>query len=158
MDSELVSGSQSEGYARDGGVSRPSRVLTYAEQFEELCPYYLAMGRTYNEYWNGDCEMVKAFRKAKRLRNEEENYRLWLQGVYVYEALCCVVPALQAFNPKQPRPYPSKPHGTETSPAAAGETPVSEEEKQMKRNKTFMEIFAVNFNQHLNKEGGVSNA
>ena len=37
---------------------------------------------------------------------------MWLQGLYVYEALCDVAPILQAMAKKgtKPRPYPEQPY------------------------------------------------
>lgn len=46
---------------------------------------------SYDQYWFGDVRMVKAFREAERLRQERMNERLWLQGLYVFEAASCAV-------------------------------------------------------------------
>jgi len=66
---------------------------------------------TYDQYWNDDCMLVKYYREAHRLRNERKNQELWLQGLYIYEALCDVAPILHAFakSGTKPRPYLSKP-------------------------------------------------
>ena len=45
---------------------------------------------TYDQYWNDDCQLVKFYRKAHKLKNEQKNQELWLQGMYIYEALCNV--------------------------------------------------------------------
>ena len=39
------------------------------------------------EYWNGSAELTKAYEKAYKLKTEERNYELWLQGLYFYYAL-----------------------------------------------------------------------
>ena len=39
------------------------------------------------EYWNGSAELTKAYEKAYRIKQEERNYELWLQGLYFYHAL-----------------------------------------------------------------------
>lgn len=69
------------------------------------------MGMTPGEYWNGDCELVKYYRKADWIRKRERNAELWLQGMYVYEAILDLAPILRAFvkNPK-PEPYSKEPY------------------------------------------------
>ena len=110
MDSELVSSSLSakEGGGRDS--SSPS--FTYTERFYEMFPYYLSIGMTPEQYWDGDCTLVKYYRKADELRNDRRNQEMWLQGMYIYEAICDVSPILHAFAKKgaKPHPYPSKPY------------------------------------------------
>lgn len=70
------------------------------------------MGMTWEQYWFGDVTMVQAFAEAERLRQQRQNSEAWLQGRYVYDALLCVAPILQAFAAKgtKPRPYIAKPY------------------------------------------------
>lgn len=42
---------------------------------------------TFDQYWYGDVWLVKLFRKADRLRQERRNTELWLQGMYVFDAM-----------------------------------------------------------------------
>lgn len=85
------------------------------ETLDEAFPYYLVMGMTWEQYWEQDCLMVKAYRKAFQIRQERENYLAWLHGLYIYEALCDVSPIMHAFakSGTRPRPYAEKPHETE---------------------------------------------
>lgn len=46
---------------------------------------------TWDQYWYGDVWMVEAFREADRLRQERMNEQLWLQGLYVFDAMSCAV-------------------------------------------------------------------
>jgi hypothetical protein len=110
LDSELVSDSLSATEGSEHNSSLP--VLTYTERFYELFPYYLSIGMTYEQYWDGDCTLVKYYRRAEELRNEKRNQELWLQGMYIYEALCDVSPVLHAFakSGAKPIPYSSKPY------------------------------------------------
>lgn len=78
--------------------------------FEEACPQYLAMGMTYDQFWDGDVSAHKAFRKAKKLRLAEANQIAWLQGMYVYEVLVDVTPYLKAFSKGRPKAYPKEPY------------------------------------------------
>lgn len=55
----------------------------------------MAMGMSYQEYWYGDVRSTFDYAEAYRLKKEQENERLWLQGMYFYEALKC---SLAAFG------------------------------------------------------------
>lgn len=115
MDSELVSSSLSATGGSEHNSSAPS--FTYTEKFYELFPYYLAIGMTYEQYWNGDCTLPKYYRKADEIRKERLNEEKWLQGLYFYEALCDVSPILHAYAKKgtKPQQYSEKPYAlTET--------------------------------------------
>ena len=110
MDSELVSSSLSATGGSEPNGSAPS--FTYTEKFYELFPYYLAIGMTYDQYWNDNPTLVKYYRKAAELRKEMKNEELWLQGMYFYEAICDVSPILNANAKKgtKPHPYSEKPY------------------------------------------------
>ena len=66
---------------------RPTREKTYSEIFEECFPYYLAIGMSYAEYWEGDVKLAQYYRKAYHIKQEEFNNNAWLQGMYVYDAI-----------------------------------------------------------------------
>lgn len=78
--------------------------------FDEALPEYLVMGMTAEQFWDGDCALVKYFRQAYRIRKERENESAWLQGMYFYNALSSVIG--QAFAKKGTiiDPYPDKPY------------------------------------------------
>lgn len=86
---------------------------TYSEVFKQLCPYYMSIGMSYDEFWNGDVSMVEAYRTADELRLRQRNYELWLQGMYMYEALCDASPLFR-FTMKsgtiKPEPYVKEPY------------------------------------------------
>ena len=107
----MVSGSLSDNNEEsERNVHSP--FLTYTEQFYEAFPYYLSIGMTYEQYWDGDPSLVKYYRRADEFRIERKNQELWLQGMYVYEAICDVAPILQAMAKKGTKasPYPEKPY------------------------------------------------
>lgn len=85
---------------------------SYGEIFEQLCPYYMSIGMSYDEFWDGDVEAVKAYRKANELQDKRRNFEFWLQGMYFYEALCDAS-ALFRFTMKKgtikPEPYVKEP-------------------------------------------------
>ena len=90
-----------------GDLVDPASLPSYTEIFEGQFPFYLSIGMTYDQYWNDDCLLVKYYRKAHELANDRRNQELWLQGMYIYDALCCVVPVLRGAKPT---PYPEKPY------------------------------------------------
>ena len=83
-----------------------SSFLTYTEQFYEQFPYYLSIGMTYEQFWEGDPMLTKYYRKADEIRKERLNQELWLQGMYVYEAFCDASPLLHAFAKRGVKPHP----------------------------------------------------
>lgn len=72
----------------------------------------MAIGMSYDDFWNGDVCMVRAYRKADELRQRRENQAAWLQGMYIYGALCDVAPIFHAFAKKgtKPTPYTDEPY------------------------------------------------
>ena len=108
MGNELVSDSQ----PHRGGESKGFAALSYTEVFYTHLPYYLAIGMPYDLYWNGDCRLTECYRRAEEIKQRQRNQELWLQGMYIYEALCDVSPILQAFAKKgtKPTPYSSEPY------------------------------------------------
>ncbi len=111
---------------------------TYTELFYEHFPFYLSIGMTYDQYWNDDCELVVYYRKANELKNARKNQELWLQGMYIYEALCCVSPVLHAFAKKgtKPHPYRDKPY-----PISAEEIKEHKEAMEKAKRKKAMAAF-----------------
>lgn len=135
----MVSGSLSapEGSERDSSLP----FITYTERFYEQFPYYLAIGMTYEQYWDGDPALVKYYRKADEIKLERVNQQLWLQGMYIYEAICDASPILQAFAKKgtKPHPYAEKPYALTEKQR---ERNAEEKEKAVaEKGKKFMEAF-----------------
>lgn len=73
----------------------------------------MSIGMSYDEFWNGDVQMVKAYRKANELRERRKSQDMWLQGKYFYDALCAASP-LYRFTMKKgiikPEPYIKEPY------------------------------------------------
>ena len=147
MDSELVSSSLSATEGSGHNSSPP--YSTYTEKFYEMFPLYLSFGMSPEQYWDGDCTLTKYYRKAEEIRNEKRNQELWLQGLYIYEAICDVSPILHAFAKKgaKPHPYPSNPY-----PINEKQIKREREEKERKRiekGKKFMEAMMLSTNKRF---------
>ena len=147
----MVSGSLSV-YEGNEIEENRSSLFTYTSKFYEAFPYYLSIGMTYDQYWNGDCTLPIYYRKAEELRNEKRNQELWLQGMYIYEALCDVSPILHAFAKKgtKPQPYTTNPY-----PITKKELKRIEEEKERKmaeKGKRNMEALMATLNKRFTNE------
>lgn len=93
-------------------VNSSASLVSYTDQFYEYLPFYLSIGMTSEQYWDGECNLVKYYRKAYELQSSRKNQEFWLQGMYIYEALCDVAPLFHAFakNGTKPHPYSEKPY------------------------------------------------
>ena len=89
----------------DGEVTSPPK--TFTEYFEELFPSYLAMGMTWTQFWIDEPELAIAYRRAEAIRKRRKNEELWLQGVYVAEALNATVGNM--FSKGHKNQYPTEP-------------------------------------------------
>ena len=76
-------------------------VTSFTEVFESACPYYMALGMSYEDYWYGDNDLVKYYREADTFRKRIRNEELWLQGMYFAQAI--------ATNFDKKAKYPEKP-------------------------------------------------
>ena len=61
---------------------------------------------TYEQFWLGDPALCKAYRRADEIRKKRMNEELWLNGIYMAEALASTVGNM--FS-KQKYKYPSEP-------------------------------------------------
>jgi hypothetical protein len=115
------------------------RWLTFAELADELCPQYMSIGVPYSEYWHGDYTQLAHYRKAYELSRDRANHDAWLQGGYIYDALCMVAPMLHAFAKRgtKPMPYHKEPY-------KLGEAEDSNKDKPPKTDKEIQEIHALN--------------
>ena len=104
-----------------------------------MFPYYLSIGMTYELYWQGPAELVRAYREAEKMRNDTRNAEMWLQGMYIYEALCDAAPIFRDFVKKgtKPRPYPSRQY--DLHPKKKRTDARTEEKKKMERGIRFMQ-------------------
>lgn len=80
--------------------------------FEELCPIFMSYGMSYDEFWYGSPYRAKFYLEAHKLKIKQKDEDMWMQGMYIYEALCDVSPILHAFSKKgtKPLPYSKEPY------------------------------------------------
>ena len=100
----------------------------------------MSIGLSYDEFWDGDVDRVKAYREADELREKRRNQELWLQGMYIYEALCDVSPLFRLSMKKgvvKPEPYAKEPY-----PITAAEVKAREEREARLREERLKAEFA----------------
>lgn len=95
--------------------------------FEKMCPIYMSYGMSYDEYWYESPYRVKFYREAYELKQKQKDEQMWVQGMYIYEALCEVSPVLHAFSKSgtKPLPYARKPYLSDMT--------IDEEDKKRKK-------------------------
>lgn len=82
---------------------------TYTEVFEEIFPYYLAIGMSYEQFWYKEPQLVRSYRKADEIRRRRMSEEQWLAGMYTADALRATVGNMfskgNKYNyPAEPRP------------------------------------------------------
>lgn len=66
------------------------------------------MGMTYDQFWYGDVRVFDTYAKAFKYKKKQENEKLWLQGLYIYDAISTVMS--NAFSKNSRAKYPDKPY------------------------------------------------
>lgn len=85
---------------------------SYTEIFKEVLPFYLSIGMTVDQFYNDDVTLANIYRKAYDIKNERDNSQLWLQGMYIYDAIATSIynafcrKAGQQAAAYTPKPYP----------------------------------------------------
>lgn len=137
-----------------------SRPKFYTEQFERVCPYYIAFGMSYSEFWDGDVEIAKMYRIAHEAKMDEANHLAWLQGMYVYNAVGALAPILRSFSKGKAQPYPKEPYG-----ASERSIGLTEEQKEDARHKkedqqfeAYMTAWMSQVNKHMAQKAKVEEA
>ena len=126
----------SESVAGDGQSVPLSN--SYTAKFYDVFPFYLSIGMTPEQYWDGDPSLPKYYRKAHELQRKRRNEDLWLQGMYVYEALCDASPLLQAFAKKGTKAHPYVDHPYSITSEDRKEEKKLREQREKEKAKQYM--------------------
>ena len=136
---------------------RPQVEDTYLTKlFEEQCPIYMSYGMSYDEFWYGDAYLTQFYRDSYKIKVRQMDERMWMQGMYIYEALCDVSPILHAFSKKGTKPlqYPTKPYLAENSQLQTKEEKEQEEKNAQLIARLHFENWARLMQQRFNKKQG----
>lgn len=118
---------------------------------------------TYDQFWNQDVCLVKAYREADKIKRELKNQDMWLLGAYIYEAILDAAPALRfslSKKPPKPIPYRDQPieiHTGVRKQEKQKEQQLTAEQKSDKKAKAMMEMFMVSINKKFENKGGGEN-
>ena len=65
---------------------------------------------SYYDFWDGDPEIVKYYHEKYKIERDRKNKELWLQGLYIYEAILDSAPTLNPLSKdKKAIPYRNAP-------------------------------------------------
>ena len=102
------------------------------------CPQYLAMGMSFEQYWDEPPILAVAYRDAYKLKREVENEQAWLQGIYFYDAIAvCLANAFSKRGAKKQN-YLEKP--IDIFPLTDSEKKIREQEEMKKMQKALEKI------------------
>lgn len=105
-----------------------------------LFEYALSIGMPSNEFWNESVDYILHYHQAEQIRLKKENTKLWLNGLYVYQAIGDLAPMLNGLaKDHKPKPYLKAP------------IPLTEEE-QIEQNNEKVQRFA-NYLKSISKGG-----
>ena len=131
---------------------------SYGDIFDELFPHYLLMGMTPEQYWDGESWLKKAYRKAYRMRMENEQ-RLadrnnWYMGQYlirVLQAVPLLVGGLNVKHSTQLPDYPEKPFFEAYEEQKKEEVRKQRQEDQTRLAMAMMQAAFTKFNKNCEK-------
>lgn len=129
----------------------------YGDMFDEALPHYLAMGMTWDEFWDGEYGMKKACRKAYRIRIENEqriaDRNNWYMGQYMINVLQAVPLFVAGFNTKGVNlpDYPDKPYYERFDEQKKEETRKQHEEDQSKLAMAMFQAMTAKFNKNIER-------
>ena len=109
----------------------------------------MSYGMTYDEYWKESPYRAKFYREAHELKVKQNDEQMWVQGMYIYEALCEVSPILHAFSKSgtKPLPYAQRPYlyGVKTESEKDKERKEAEEKQRIENERLIAQIHFQNW-------------
>ena len=129
----------------------------YGDMFYEALPHYLAIGMTYDEFWDGEYGRKRACRKAFQIRMENEHRiadrNSWYMGQYIVKALQAVPLLVGGLNTKGANipDYPDKPFFETYEERKNEEVRKQREEDQSKLAMAMFQAAITKFNRNVEK-------
>lgn len=138
---------------------RPQTSQTpYGDTFDAMLPHYMAMGMSYEQYWDGEYGIRKAYREAYKIRMENEqrvsDVNNWYMGQYIRVALqsvqLVVAAGLMKNTPTLPD-YPDEPFLQKAEKTKTEEAKKQHEEDQSKMAMAMFQAMIGKFNQNIER-------
>ncbi len=123
MGSELLS----DAYPTEPKDAQSSK--TDSEIYREMCPFYLSIGMSSAEYWDGDPSLPRYYRKAYLLKQEQANQQAWIQGLYFYNAFGAIMSQMFPDKGNKSKTYIEKPIDFHKKDFVQEQEPVDEEKE-----------------------------
>ena len=119
----------------------------------EWLPYALSIGIDEDRFWKLNPRLIKPYTKAYRIRKQEENVMLYVQGRYFADAIISTVGNMFKGKNTKAFEYPKKPYELFTE-----QVELTEEEIKRQRENLLLslKIMMGNFNRTHNKGGNGS--
>ena len=128
----------------------PVTPISLAEMFTRICPAYMAMGMSYDEFWHCNTKVHRCYRLAWEQKKAYRNWEMWWQGSYIYEALLKVAPVMRAAFSKgrvEPGKYSEEPY-----PLSAKEAEERLEAHRRQKMERMLEVFKRESAENLRKK------
>ena len=140
------------------GETKQTSPTPYGDMFDALAPHYMAIGMTWEQFWDGECGMKKAFREANRIRLENEqklaDMNHWYMGQYIIAAIQAVPLMVPGVNMKKGASlpdYPDKPFFEKQEALKKEEARKQHEEDQSKLAMAMFQAMTTRFNKNVEK-------
>lgn len=91
-----------------------------AEWLDALCPYYMFLGVSCEDFWHGDYTRLKYYAQAYDMNRQRKSEEMWLMGLYNHNAVTTAIGNAFREKGKKPLKYLEEPIRV---------TPYTEEEK-----------------------------
>ena len=132
---------------------------SYGDIFDEFLPEYMAIGMTYDEYWDGEFGTKRAARKAYEIRVKNEQMMIdrqnWYMGQYIMSALNTTPLLVAGLNVKpstQLPPYIEKPILETAEENQKEEVRKKQEEEQTMMAMAMMQVAFKKFNKRFERK------
>lgn len=91
-----------------GEPSETEEHKSISELLMELCPVYMAIGMTYDQFWNRHTKVHKAYRNAFDIKRKNDEWARHRQGAYFMQALIVGLSGFSKDKTHQEK-YPAEP-------------------------------------------------
>lgn len=136
---------------------KPKEIFTISKIFHEAFPHYMVMGMSAEEFWDGEPWLVKAYRKAYKIRIENEekiaDRNAWRIGQYIRFALVSVPITVNGFAPKghHLQKYPEQPMTMAAEEQKKEEVKKKQEASKQEMAQALFHAFTEKMNKNIRK-------
>lgn len=123
-------------------LSSKNKSRKFTDVFEELCPYFMSIGVSYDDFWNGEFEITKFALKADEYTQRRKNSEFWLNSIYIFRAILDAAPAYKEFSNQNETISYSVKEPFPLSKKEIEKQAEKEKEEKMNRIKDYMISFA----------------